>query len=146
MLVPSTSELNRTYLSPQLHIVLHPTPSPKAQTHQTLQYIIQQTKKINPLNLDPRPRELRHPVRRNVSPQPILPRLHTDGPRSRSVPFTLGSESHRDDTHFQTLRCPIRARRATAPEADARFLGELRVVEEVGPHGEDDLRDAGTVV
>ena len=96
-------------------------------------------------NLNPRPSKLRNPLRRNVSSQPVLLRLNTDFLRSRSKRFTPRPRSHRDDTLFQTLRRPIRARCAAAPEADARLLGELRVVVQVNPHGEDDLGDAGAV-
>jgi hypothetical protein len=89
------------------------------------------------------PRERRHPRCGNIPPQSVLLRFHTDLPRFRSELRTLRPRSHRDDTFFQTLRRPIRGRGATAPEPDTGLLGQLRVVEQVDPHWEDDLGDAG---
>jgi len=93
-----------------------------------------------------RPSKPRHPRGSHIPPQPAPFRFHTDLPRL--VPelrtFKTGSR-HPDHTLFQTLGRPVRGRDATAPDANAGLLGELRVVEQVDPQGQDDLGDAGAV-
>jgi hypothetical protein len=93
--------------------------------------------------LPPRPRQPRHNPRRNISPRPVLACHHTDFPRFAPQRHAFSTTSNFQNSVSEALGRPLGRSLATRPEAYAELLGELRVVVQVCPEGEDDLWDAG---